>query len=226
LDITPIIMRGENSLYHAILVVDKGSSLALYNWSYRSMSFRTDVRSGDDTARWPILCKTGSRLLGRPLGNTNDIVFLRGDTRWAVGNDYEPSVVYGNYLMGFRAVEPEFRPLSGKEISPYGNAYWSILVGIGDEEIERTRQWLEGSLTSDTYRKPGYEVVPERDPEGALVAVAACMPPTDKNPRSCQNRFIRDGMTFSFRHEPMPKKDWLRLQQKLFERVRSFENSR
>jgi hypothetical protein len=66
LDITPIIMRGENSLYHAILVVDKGSSLALYNWSYRSMSFRTDVRGGDDTARWPILCKTGSRLLGGP----------------------------------------------------------------------------------------------------------------------------------------------------------------
>ncbi|MBP2461457.1 MULTISPECIES: hypothetical protein [unclassified Rhizobium] len=226
LDITPIIMRGKNSIYHAVLVVDKGSSLAVYNWSYWHMSFRSDLRGGEDTTGWPILCKTGNRLLGGPLGNAEEFVFIRDDTRWVVGSQYEPSVAYWNYLMDFRAVEPAFRPLSGKEISRYGNAYWGILVGIGDEEIERTRGWLEGLLTSETYRKPGYEAVAERDKEGALVAVAACMPPTDKNPRSCQNRFIRDGLTFSFRHEPMPKDDWIKLQQTLYQRVHSFEHSR
>lgn len=51
LDITPLIMRGGNSLYHAVLVVDKGSRFALYNWSYWSMSFRNDVRGGEYTAR-------------------------------------------------------------------------------------------------------------------------------------------------------------------------------
>lgn len=196
------------------------------NWSYWSMSFRSDVRGGEDTSGWPILCRTGNRLLGGPLGSANEIVFIRDDTRWAVGNEYEPDEAYGNYLMSFRAVEPGFRPLSGEEASRGNNAYWSILVGIGDEEIARTRRWLEGLLTSETYRKPGYEAVAERNPEGALIAVAACMPPTDKNPRSCQNRFIRDGLTFSFRHEPMPKEEWVRLQKTLYERVRSFERSR
>lgn|GEM_PF-2135879 len=156
------------------------------------------------------------------MGDANQFVFLRDGMQWVVGNDYEPSAAYGNYLLDFRAVEPEFSPLSAKEISPYGNAYWGILIGTGDDEIVRTRKWLEGLLKSETYRKPNYQIVPERDQDGALVSVVACMPPTDKNPRSCQNHFIRDGMTFSFRHEPMPKEQWIKLQQALFERVRSF----
>lgn len=225
-DITPLIMRGDNSLYHAILVVGRGSSFALYNWSYWSMSFRNDVRRGEDIARWPIVCKTGHHLRGEPLGDSSRFVFFRDGKRWVVGKEYEPSAAFGNHLLDFRAVEPEFRPLSAKEISPYGDAYWTIRIGIGGDEIMQMRQWLEGLLKSEIYKKPGYEIVPERDLEGALAAVVACMPQTDKNPRSCQNRFVRDGMTFSFRHEPMPKEQRIKLQQALFERVRSFGFSR
>lgn len=226
LDLTPLIMRGGNSLYHAVLVVDEGSRFALYNWSYWSMSFRNDVRGGQDTARWPILCKAGHSLRGGPLGDRSQFVFLRDSIRWVVGNEYEPGAAYGDYLLDFRAVEPEFSPLSAKEISLYGNAYWGILIGTGDNGILRTRKSLEGLVRSETYRNPNHSVVAERDEEGTLIAVVACMPPTAKNPRSCQNHFIRDGMTFSFRHEPMPKEQWIKLQQALSERVRSFERSR
>ncbi len=128
LDIAPLIIRRKNSLYHAILVVDKGSSFALYNWSYWFMSFRSDVRGGEDTARWPILCKNGNHLLGGLLGDTSEFVFLRGGTRWAVGNEYEPSAAYGNNLLSFRAVELKFDPLSAKDSSLYGRTYWSILI--------------------------------------------------------------------------------------------------
>jgi hypothetical protein len=190
------------------------------------LGFRKDVFGGEDAAGWPILCKTGDRLRGGQLGDASQLVFLREGTRWAIGNEYEPRAAYGSHFLNFQAVEPEFRPIYAEDISPYGSAYWSILIAIGTDEVAFLRQWLEDLVSSETYRRPDHQIVPVRNHEGVLLAVAACMPPTDNNPRSCQNRFIRDGMTFSFRHEPMPKEQWIKLQQTLFERVRSFHSVR
>lgn len=216
-------MRGEGSLNHAILVVGEGRRLTLYNWSYRSLSFKSDIHRGDEPWRQPILCRPGNSLMSGPLGNGGNYVFDLNGVRWSISNDYEPGAVGGDgYLLSFRAVEPEFRPLSPAiERSGYSNAYWGILVRF--DEVEILRKWLEGILASDTYQREGYRIEAVRNHQGHLEAVVACMPPSETNPRSCQNRFIRNGMTFSFRHKPVAKEQWIKMQEVLFAKVLSFK---
>lgn len=221
-DITPLVMRGRSWLYHAVLVVDQGARITRYNWSYGSMSFRSDMREGADAAGSPLICKTGNSLRGGPLGDEVELAFLIDRVRWGIDNAYQPSPNYRGF--SFYAVEPEFRPLSGLQISQSPNAYWVVSVDLGDDRIASRRRSMELRLKSDFYRRPGYQVFEERDEDGNLLAALGCMPPTIKNPRSCQHDFIFDGMAFSFRHAPMPKEDWLRLQRNLFEKVISFKS--
>lgn len=217
-DITPFVMRGKDSEYHATLVVDEGDRLAMYNWSYRSMSFRTDIKG--DTARFALFCKPGKSLLEGPLGDADRLVFIDEGVRWTISNAYRPMVSHSGGGVSISALEPDFRPLPAGD----DNRGHRASIQIDDEEVERRRRWMEQRLGFETYRRPGHQIISKRDGEGALVEVTTCMPLESNNPRPCSSEFIRDGMIYSFDHQPMPKDQWLRLQDTLVEKMRSFRS--
>jgi hypothetical protein len=58
---------------------------------------------------------------------------------------------------------------------------------------------------------------------GVNTTLITCAPITEKNPNSCQHRFLNNGRHFDFRHRPADLPDWLNMQKRLLDLFASFE---
>jgi hypothetical protein len=207
-------MRG-GAIPHALLVVsDDDQQQQLYNWSYWQGRFVGDLPGTSDPMRWPaIYCRPGDTLFA-PMSDANTIVFDLRRQHWRIARAYLPTISGGNQDDIFIfAREPEFVPVT--EAASLGRAerfYWSVHIEL---DVADARRWME-----EVAANSGQIVY--RDKEGKIESLVSCYPVTARNPRSCQNRFIRNGMAYDFRHAPMEEVDWRRLQDNLAARVLSF----
>ena len=226
LDITPHVMSGNIAQHHAILVVGEGPDKVLYNWSYRYSTFKRDVYLGDDPLRRPpVYCKPGNGVVSASLSDDKYFGFELGGRSWSINRDYNARANGGPMAsIHFEAVEPDFRAYSQAAVSSnrHRSEYWYVFISL---DAEWNRRWMEGLTTSNMYERQGYHREVVRDDAGRLTDVVACFPPDLGNPRSCQNRFIRDGLSFNFRHAPTDREQWTRMQNALVETVRSFNRA-
>lgn len=213
MDLLPFRMLG-GAIPHALLVVSDGNQKRLFNWSYWQGRFLGDLPATDDPMRWPaIYCRPGDTLF-EPMSDADTIAFDLREQHWRIERAYLPNVSGGDEDDIFIfAEEPDFGPVpAATSLGRKERFYWSVHIEL---DAKLARQWMEGAAS-------GPDQVVYRDNEGELETLLSCHPVTTNNQRSCQNRFIRNGMAYYFRHVPMAEADWRNLQNALEAKVLSF----
>jgi len=210
MDLLPFRMLG-GAIPHALLVVSDGNQSRLYNWSYWQGRFASDLPGTIDPMRWPaIYCRPGNSLF-EPMSDADTIAFDLRKHHWRIDRAYFPIISGGDEDDIFIfALEPEFVPVpNAASLERIERFYWSVHI-----ELDATAgPWMKGAAAhGQVYR----------DSEGRIETLLSCHPVTTPNPRSCQNRFIRNGIGYNFRHAPMAEADWRNLQVALEAKVSSF----
>lgn len=225
-------MHGEQQ--HALLIVESGDAVRLYNWSYRQLGFVDEAGNGDYPRHWPALTcaprQDFAENLPYVLPAAEDTRTVRiHDRTFRIPAVYRPRA-HGNWYPYVRLyMEPRFAWDQDEPANPQGwfgspvtvypdrwqNSHRDFATpdaspadsATSAHDLARTTgsyQWRGQTVETTSYT--------DRDEAGVLRVSIECNALRFPEPFSCEHRFVHDGMLFRFRQRPEDLPAWPRIQ--------------
>jgi hypothetical protein len=230
------MIRSDRAMqFHAILAVGSGADPAIYNWSYRSMSWRKDPMSNATpviscaarqsfATELPYFLRTSTRgndaaILPREQNATGESGLVRirlGGRSFTIPISYQPMAhaAYNTYLRLIVDV-PSVEPMTCADVRSCINHWVEIYLTPAS-----VMSWLDGPETEAT------RLVDNRaGPNGPIRTRIDCYPASFNDGLNCTQHFLFDGVLFRFRMREAELRDWRSAQDRLIELFTDLQKS-
>jgi hypothetical protein len=225
LDFSPAVMsamvkRGHAMQFHAVLAVGSGPEPTLYNWSYRSMSWRSGTRSH----ALPVVSCVPRHSFAAELpylveGPTDpDTVFLRLTGRsFTIPASYQPRAHAADnpYLM-LTVDVADARPAACDGPRACVNHWLQIYL-----RPVSVMSWLDGPVTESAR-----VVDDSATPNERIRTRIDCYPASYNGGFNCTQHFLFDGVLFRFQMREADLDDWRVIQSRLVALFRDLQAPR
>jgi hypothetical protein len=220
LDLSGLTMRasgfnGWAFAFHAVLVVEQGSTPSLFNWSYRSRGWIKYV-----SGPIPVVhCRTQRHFawqlpwfFAQGTSKAADTHLRFVDRTFVIPAAYQAQGRASNTPnLTFRANAPDFTPLDPpcRELRDCINQ--NVDIYFRPEQMTLSLTTQRAQIQQD-----------EDGPDGRRVTRIYCWPPAYNAGFSCEHVFLREDLVYRFRHRESVLGQWQAMQDKLVSLVRSF----
>lgn len=200
--------------YHAVLVVGTGAEPRLFNWSYRQ---RTWTRLAGKPVVYcrpqPGFVQQLPIAFGGGASETEGKYLHVAGRTFVIPSSYQPKAqAESTPILQFLATPPDFAPLDSPCVHIRDCIHQSVGIYFRPQSV---MSWLT------TQRAQVRE--DEQDVSGPRITRISCGPPEYNSGLPCEHVFLRDGMVFRFKHRESDLAQWREMQDRLVDRVRSFQ---
>ncbi len=211
---------GIKGSYDALLLVGEGAKGKLYSWSH----FKETFVAYGSKRQWPVIyCKPKEQFFSHlPLwfaeqnnSQSDETNFIAGGTEFVIPNIYQssphgfcPTCGTSSQWLAFKAQAPDFQPVNTESTTLSMWEKFNQEIQIYFKEDMRLPRSHEGTYNLQNLL---------HDENGNLIAKTEC------TPKICNQVFLHAGRTYLFGYPREFFDERSQLQQRLIEKVKSFE---